>query len=614
MEYEIVAEAYRDLEQATGRLALIERLAGLLAQTPDRLLPVVCYLCQGLIAPEFAGVDLGMAEKMAIRAVAAATGVEQAEVASRVREIGDLGLAGEQLLAATAAGREAAGRNGEGREAAGGAAEGGDGEGRAAGLTVVTVVNTLRQIANAEGQGSQGAKLELLALMLGRATPLEARYLLRQVTGNLRLGIGSPTILDALAQVHAGGRANRKVLERAYNICCDMGLVASALVEDGLAGVEQIHVSPGHPVRVMLAQRLADAAEILARLGGECAAEYKYDGMRLQAHKTADGRIELWTRRLEEVSSQFPDVVEVLSTAIGPAQAILEGEVVAFDAATDELHPFAEVMFRRRKYGIAEAVRDVPVALFCFELLYADGRDLTQLPYPQRRAALAQAITTGPRLRLTTVTEVSDPAALDAAFEQAITDGCEGLMCKSVAENSVYQAGNRGWLWIKLKRDYRTELSDTVDLVIVGAFAGRGRRAGTYGAVLLAAYDPDAELYRTVTKCGTGFSDADLAGLPARLAPFTSAGKPARVDARQQPDFWFEPGLVIEVLSAELTLSPHYSAGWGVIKEDAGLAMRFPRFTGRWRDDKGPQDATTTGELVDLYNLARRAPVKSSGE
>jgi DNA ligase 1 len=586
VEYEIVAEAYRDLEQATGRLALIERLAALLAQTPDRLLPVVCYLCQGLIAPEFAGVDLGLAEKLAIRAVAAATGAGQGEVAAQVREIGDLGLAGEQLLAATATGRPAE-------------------------LTVVTVVNTLRQIANAEGPGSQGAKLELLALMLGRATPLEARYLLRQVTGNLRLGIGTPTILDALAQVHTGSRASRPVLERAYNICCDLGLVASALTEGGLAAVEEIHVSPGHPVRVMLAQRLADATEILAKLGGECAAEYKYDGMRIQAHRTADGRIELWTRRLEEVSSQFPDVVEVLSASIGPAEAILEGEVVAFDSATDELHPFAEVMFRRRKYGIDEAVRDVPVAMFCFELLYADGRDLTQLPYPQRRAALAQAITTGPRLRLTTATEVSDPAALDAAFEQAITDGCEGLMCKSVGAASVYQAGSRGWLWIKLKRDYRTELSDTVDLVIVGAFAGRGRRAGTYGAVLLAAYDPDAELYRTVTKCGTGFSDADLAGLPARLAPFAHSEKPARVDARQQPDFWFEPGVVIEVLSAELTLSPHYSAAWGLIKDDAGLAMRFPRFTGRWRDDKGPQDATTTGELVDLYRTAQRAPVKS---
>ena len=173
------------------------------------------------------------------------------------------------------------------------------------------------------------------------------------------------------------------------------------------------------------------------------------------------------------------------------------------------------------------------------------------------------------------------------------------------------EAGNRGWQWIKLKRDYRTELSDTVDLVIVGAFAGRGRRAGTYGAVLLAAYDPDADVFRTVTKCGTGFSDADLASLPERLAPLARAEKPARVDARQQPDFWFEPGLVLEILSAELTLSPNYTAAWGQIQDDAGLAMRFPRFTGRWRDDKGPEDATTTGELVDLYRTARRAPVSS---
>ena len=579
-----MAEAYRDLEQATGRLALIERLAALLTQTPAKLLPVVCYLCQGLIAPEFAGVDLGVAEKMAIRAVAAATGADQGEVAARVREIGDLGLAGEQLLAA------------------------GSPAGAAGRLTVVTVVNTLRQVANAEGQGSQGLKLELLALLLGRATPLEARYLLRLVTGNLRLGIGTPTILDALAQVYAGGRADRPVLERAYNICCDLGLVASALVDGGLATVEQIQVRPGNPVRVMLAQRLADATEILAKLGGECAAEYKYDGMRLQAHRTADGAIELWTRRLEEVSTQFPDVVEVLAAGLGPAEAIVEGEVVAFDAATDELRPFAEVMFRRRKYGIAEAVRDVPVGLFCFELLYADGKDLTQLPYPQRRAALAQAITPSARLRLTTATEVAGPAALDAAFEQAITDGSEGLMCKSVSPASVYQAGNRGWLWIKLKRDYRTELSDTVDLVIVGAFAGRGRRAGTYGAVLLAAYDPDADVYRTVTKCGTGFSDADLAALPVRLAPFASPERPARVDARQQPDIWFEPALVAEILSAELTLSPNYTAAWGQIKQDAGLALRFPRFTGRWRDDKAPEDATTTEELVSLYRAARHAP------
>jgi len=414
--------------------------------------------------------------------------------------------------------------------------------------------------------------------------------------------------LDALAQVHAGGRAARPVLERAYNICCDLGRVAAALADGGVAAVEQLQVRPGNPVRAMLAQRLSDAGQILAKLGGQCAAEYKYDGVRVQAHRTADGRIELFTRRLERVATQFPDVVELLATGLGPREAIIEGEVVAFDPSAGELRPFGEVMFRRRKHGIADAVRDVPVGLFCFELLYADGQDLSTLSYPQRRAMLAEAITPSPQLQLTTATRVATPAALDAAFEQAVTDGCEGLVCKSVSPAAGYQAGARGWLWIKLKRDYRTELSDTADLVVVGAFAGRGRRRGVYGALLLAAYDPAADVFRAVTKCGTGFSDAELAALPARLAPLARPGRPARVDARQQPDVWFEPGLVLEILSAELTLSPNYTAGWGQIKQQAGLAMRFPRFTGRWRDDKAPQDATTTGELIGLYRTAQRKP------
>src|SRR5271166_3420054 len=299
MRYEIVAEAYRDLEQASGRLALVDRLAALLAQTPAELLPVVCYLCQGLIAPEFAGVDLGLAEKLAVRAVAAATGASPGEVTALVRQTGDLGLAAEQLLTATAADRPA-------------------------GLTVTAVVDTLYEIAAAQGAGSQGRKLDLLAGLLARATPLEARYL-------LRLGIGTPTILDALAQVYTGSRAARPVLERAYNICCDLGRVAAALADGGLNAAEQIQVRPGNPVRAMLAQRLADATEILAKLGGRCSAEYKYDGVRVQAHRTADGAIELYTRRLERVSNQFPDVVATLAAGLGPREAILEGEVVAYD-------------------------------------------------------------------------------------------------------------------------------------------------------------------------------------------------------------------------------------------------------------------------------------------
>ena len=583
MRYEIVAEAYRDLERSSGRIVLIERLAELFRQTPEELVPTVALLCQGQIAPDFAGVELGMAERLAARAVAQAVDTTGEQVLAGAREVGDLGLTAEQLLQEL------------------------DPE-RAATLEVGVVFEGLHEIAQAEGEGSLGRKLGGMVGLLERATPLEARYLVRTVTGSLRLGIGTATILDALAEVHAGGRKARPVLERAYNICSDLSMVAATLVQGGVPAVEAIQVRAGNPVRPMLAQRMSESAEILAKLGGTCAAEYKYDGIRVQAHRTADGVLELYTRRLDRVSTQFPEVVELLDRSLGPREVILEGEVVAADPASGELRPFQDVMFRRRKYGIAEATKDFPVSMFCFELLYADGTDLTRLPYLERRARLAEAITPSPRLLLTTAEQVSDEATLEATFEQAVAEGCEGLICKSVDPAAQYQAGARGWQWIKLKRDYRSELTDTLDLVVVGGLAGRGRRAGMYGALLLAVYDPAGERFQTICKCGTGFSDAELAGLPARLAPLARAQRPARVDSRWAADVWFEPTLVVEVLAAELTLSPHHTAGWGLLKEDAGLALRFPRFTGRWRDDKAPTDATTVEEAIAMYRTARRLP------
>jgi DNA ligase-1 len=586
VHYQIVAEAYRDLERASARLQLIERIAALFRQTPGELLPTVAMLCQGQIAPDFTGIEIGLAEKLAARAVAEAAEMTGEQVLATLRDTGDLGDTAEQLLGAVAADRPAT-------------------------LEVKVVFDTLHEIAAAAGTGSQTRKLALLVELLRQATPIEACYLVRTVTGKLRLGIGTATILDGLAEVHAGGRANRPVLERAYNICSDLGLVAATLVGGGLDAVEGMEVRPGNPVRPMLAQRLSSTAEILAKLGGACSAEYKYDGMRVQAHRTGDGHLELFTRRLERVSHQFPDVVELLQEGLGPREVIMEGEVVAADPVSGELRPFQEVMFRRRKYGITEAVADVPVSLFCFDLLYADGEDLTRLPYLERRARLEQAVALSPSLRLSTAAHADDEERLEALFEQAVADGCEGLLCKSVAPTAYYQAGARGWQWIKLKRDYRTELSDTLDLVVVGAFYGRGRRRGIYGALLLAAYDPAADRFFTVTKCGTGFSDADLAAFPAKLGAYQRPERPARVDARLSPDVWFEPGMVLEVLAAELTVSPNHTAGWGQVQEDSGLALRFPRFTGRYRDDKAPEDATTVEEVLGMWRTARRAPTSS---
>jgi DNA ligase 1 len=586
VRYEVVAEAYRDLERATARLELIGRLAELFKQTPTSLLPTVAMLCQGQIAPDFTGVEIGIAERMAARAVAQAIGVPAEEVLAGARQTGDLGLVAERLVERTAGARPAS-------------------------LEVTVVFDTLHEIAAAGGAGSQARKLAGLVGLLSQATPLEARYLIRITTGTLRLGIGTATILDALAEVHAGGRKARPVLERAYNICSDLGLVASTLVAGGLPAVEAMRVRAGNPVRPMLAQRLSSSAEILGKLGGSCAAEYKYDGMRVQAHRTADGGLELFTRRLERVAEQFPDVIELLDEGLRPREVILEGEVVAADPVSGDLRPFQEVMFRRRKHGIAEAVVDVPVSLFCFDLLYADGEDLTRLPYLERRERLEQAVTLSPRLRLATAEQVHDEAELEAVFEQAIADGCEGLLCKSLAPTAGYQAGARGWLWIKLKRDYRTELSDTLDLVVVGALYGRGRRAGVYGALLLAAYDAETDTFQTVCKCGTGFSDAELAALPERLAPLVTPEPAARVDVRRSADVWFEPAMVVEVLGAELTLSPNHTAGWGKVKADSGLALRFPRFTGRYRDDKAPEDATTVDEILQMWRTAQRTPTSS---
>jgi DNA ligase-1 len=581
MRYELMAQAYRDLEGASGRLAQIDRLAALFAQTPAELLPTVAVLCQGRIAPDFAGVDMGMAGRLAARAVAEAARVPAQKVLDEARTTGDLGTATERLLEATP-------RPGP------------------ANLDVTTVFETLHELAAAAGAGSVGRKVSLMVSLLDRATPVAACYLIRTVTSNLRVGIGTPSILDALAHVYTGSRKSRPRLERAYNICSDLGLVAATLAAGGLDAVEQIRVRVGNPVRPMLAQRLSSSEEILAKLGGSCAAEYKYDGIRVQVHRDGDGQLELYSRGMERMAWQFPDLVALLDAGLTTREVILEGELVAFDPASGDLRPFGEVMYRRRTHGIAEAAGEVPVSLFCFDLLYADGVDLTREPYPRRRELLAGAFTPADRLRLTTAKQITEAEELERIFEQAVADGCEGLICKSLAPEAGYQAGARGWQWIKLKRDYRAELSDTLDLVVVAALYGRGRRAGIYGTVLLAAYDPADDVFRTVTKCGAGFTDADLAALPARLAPLARADRSARVDARQEADVWFEPGMVIEVRAAELTPSPNHTAGWGQVDANAGLALRFPRFTGRWREDKTPEDATTTDEMVAMYRAARR--------
>jgi DNA ligase-1 len=354
------------------------------------------------------------------------------------------------------------------------------------------------------------------------------------------------------------------------------------------------------PIRPMLAERLSSPEEILEKLGGKCVAEYKYDGERVQAHKKGN-QVGLYSRRLEDISSQYPDAIELVKNQVKAKEAILEAECVAIDLETGELLPFQELMHRRRKYGIEKAMEQYPVSLFMFDALYVDGKDLTLDAYPVRREALEKAIKENDRVKAAKHIITNNAKKLEAFFEEAIENGCEGLVCKAIGKDAVYQAGARGWLWIKYKRDYKSEMTDTVDLVIVGAFHGRGKRAGTYGALLLAAYNPDADTFETVTKCGTGFTDKDLANIPEMLQKHMIPRKHSRVQSMLEADVWFEPAVVLEILGAEITLSPIHTCAMDSIRKGSGLAIRFPRFTGNYRMDKAAEDATTSAEVTEMY-------------
>ncbi|RLI08759.1 ATP-dependent DNA ligase [Candidatus Bathyarchaeota archaeon] len=580
MEFSALADAFERIEATTKRLEMMQYLVDLFRKTPPDLIDKVIYLTQGKLYPDYLGMpELGIADKLAMRAISLVSGRTAQEVEEAYKELGDLGSAAELLLAKKAQLTFFAQP-----------------------LTVERVYATLDKIAKTTGPGSVDQKIKLLAGLLADASPKEAKYIIRIVTGRLRLGVADMTVLDALAEAFTGSRENRPVLERAYNLCSDLGAVARAVAEEGLEGVKKFRIELGRPIRCMLAERLPTAEEIVRKLG-KASAEWKMDGLRMQIHKDGD-EIVIFSRRLENLTEQFPDAVELARTHIRPRQAIVECEACAIDPDTGDLLPFQELMHRRRKYGIEKAAKEYPVALYMFDVLYVDGRDITTEPYIERRKTLEEIIIQDDWVKVIPNIITDDPEELERFFEEAVQLGCEGLMVKDL--KAPYRAGAREFSWIKLKREYQAELTDTIDLVIIGAYHGRGRRAGRYGAFLLAAYDPEGDVFKATTKVGTGFTDEDLERFKELLDPLRIPHRHPRVVSLTEPDVWFVPKVVIEVVAAEITLSPTYPCGMNAIREGSGLALRFPKFTGRIRFDKAPEDATTEKELVEMYKQQLR--------
>ncbi len=578
MNYALIADSYQKIEATTKRLEMTDLLVDLLKKTPKDVISKVVYLTQGKLYPDFEGIEMGVAEKLAIKALARASGQSEQAIQRVLQETGDIGETSEKLLTkrkqATFFTKT---------------------------LTAERVYEMLDKLAKTQGSGAVDTKMALLCGLLTDASPKEAKWIIRTVTGNLRLGIADMTVLDALAIAYGGGKEARELIERAYNISSDLGRVASVVAEKGLEAIEKFQVEVFEPIRPMLAERLGSPEEILEKFSGKCVAEYKYDGERIQAHKKGN-KVVLFSRRLENISDQYPDAVELVKEKVDAKDAILEAECVAMDLETGEMRPFQELMHRRRKYGIEEAIANYPISLFAFDVLFVDRKDYTLEPFQNRRKALEKIIKVADRIKPATQELVRNPKELEDFFEQAIEEGCEGLMCKSISNDSVYQAGNRGWLWIKYKRDYKSEMTDTVDLVVVGAFHGRGKRVGTYGALLLATYNPEKDIFETITKCGTGFTDKDLSDLHEMLQKHLVPRKNSRVQSTLEADVWFEPSLVLEILGAEVTLSPIHMAAMDSIRKGSGLAIRFPRFTGKYRTDKSPEDATTSKEIIEMYN------------
>ncbi|KFM17508.1 DNA ligase protein [Marine Group I thaumarchaeote SCGC RSA3] len=425
MEFSILSDSFNKMESTRKRLELTQFLVELFEKTPHEVISKIVYLLQGKLRPDFEGVELGVAEKLAIRSISKSSGIP-------IKKIG------------------------------------------------------------------------------------EASYILKILLGSLRLGIAENTMMDALAIAFSGNKDNRKTLEYAYNVSSDLGKVAETIATKGLEGIEKFEIILFNPIRPMLADRVKSEEEAIEKMGNEFAAEYKLDGERVQIHIEGE-KVVLFSRSLENISSYYPDIIEKISKSIQADNVILEAEIVAINENTGEFLPFQELMHRRRKYKIEKAVTQYPITVNCFDILYCNGKSCLELEYKDRRDKLEKIVKEGEFAKHIPMKVVENENEINDFLENSINAGSEGLMLKML--DKPYQAGTRGSYWLKLKREYQNELGDSLDLVVIGGFFGKGRRTGNYGTLLLATYDEDEDIFTSICKVGTGFSDEDLDQLYQMLSP-----------------------------------------------------------------------------------------------
>jgi DNA ligase-1 len=580
MKFSLVADTLSYMENTTKRLELTQHLVDLFNITPPDIIPKVVYLLQGKLRPDHEGVEIGIAEKIAIKALSKSSGISIRKIEDEYKETGDFGQVASKILEQKTQ-TTFLSQN----------------------ITVERVYDTLYKIAELKGARSQDMKMKYISSLLNDATPTEGGFIAKIITSNLRLGIADYTILDALSVAYTGSKENRPALEHAYNVCSDLGKVSQAVAENGLASLKDFQVAIFSPIRPMLAERVKSPQEAHEKMGPEFASEYKLDGERVQIHRQGE-KIVLYSRSLENITNYYPDIVENIGKALKSDEIILEAEVVAINDDTGEFLPFQELMHRRRKYKIAQAVQEYPITVNFFDILLIDKKSCLDVSYAERRRLLEKNVVEDSFAKIMPMVLVKTDSEVEDSLENAINSGCEGIMLKQL--DSPYRAGARASNWLKLKREYRNELGDSLDLVIVGAFYGRGRRTGRYGALLLSAYDDKTDAFPSICKVGTGFTDESLDQFYQILSDKITVKKDPRIQSGLEADVWFEPEVVIEIVASEITLSPIHKVAMDKIRKGSGLALRFPKFTGKIRFEKTSENATNIDEIVTLYNSQKR--------
>jgi DNA ligase 1 len=577
VEFSRLANTFEELERTSSRLTLIELLTQLFRsiEFPDEI-EQVCYLVQGRVAPFFEALEMGMAEKSVARAIAMAYHTTPEHVAALYTTLGDLGLVARQVNSEAGIIPTA--------------------------LSVDEVFLGLKAIAQTAGKGAVEQRIARLADVLTRVDGVSAKYVVRILLGNLRLGIGDATVLDAVAKARWNDAKKRKLLEGAYHKTSDLGLIARTLwehpgEEEAQRAVAALDIQVGKPIHSQLAERLPTAEAILAKMGA-VVAQYKYDGLRAQIHK--DGQqVTIFSRNLEDQSHMFPELIVGTLKQVRAERAILDAEALAYNATSEEFLPFQETTRRRRKHQIEAMAEQLPLKAFAFDILYKDGTSLLDTPLVDRLKILEETIHPADDILMLTASYiVKDAHALTLLFDEAISKGLEGLVVKKL--ESRYEAGARNFNWVKLKRHSAGALNDTIDCVLLGYLFGRGKRAAFgAGSLLVGVYDPERDLFVTVTKIGTGLSDEQWRSIQERTKGLEVDHRPARVSSLIEPSVWVEPQLVIEVLADEITRSPTHTAG--KVGAEPGYALRFPRLVSFRERDKQPEDATTVQELIELY-------------